>query len=240
MQTKSQAAHLRNRRRITKLSALGILFATACFFHPWLLQGLAMLVVADNPKSAAPYLVLYNDSVAGDIYRIYDAAAKAYREDPRRRILLIEPRAYTLQRCDILPGFVALSRRELSARGVADSAMEEINGAAPDFWHAVRSLKNWLQNHPETEAVFYCFRFESRYRSYVVRQVLVPDLAGRVSFYAIPALDYDETNWWKSRNGVKDCMFAHLLLLYARFHGEPEDYVSSWNPDEFKREANKP
>jgi hypothetical protein len=237
MPTQVSTVHRCKTRRTLLLSSLGVFCIIAWLLHSWLLSGLARLAITDNAKPTATYLALYQENVNGSNSRIYDAVAKAYHEDPRRRILILEPREHTLQKYGILPDFVSLSRQELAQRGVADSAMEEVGGAAPDYWRAVRSLKNWLQDQPDAEVVVYCFRFESRYRSYIAGCVLEPEMAARVSFYAMPTLDFDETNWWKCRDGVKDCMFAHLSLLYARFNGETEEYATSWNPDKFVPES---
>jgi hypothetical protein len=225
---------LRSRRSVF-IVFLAVFCAAIWFCHPWLLQCLAKLAIADNPRPDAEYLVLYADEASASYRRVYDAAAAAYRANPRRTILLIEPRPHILEQYGILPGFSALSRRELGSRGVADSAIRTLDGTASDTWRAARLLGQWLQDHPEGKVEFYVDRFQSRNLCCVAGQVLQPALAKRIFIHPLPDSKYDETDWWKSRDGVKAFMFAHLALIYARFHGEPEEHLPGWNPDDYAR-----
>ena len=44
--------------------------------------------------------------------------------------------------------------------------------------------------------------------------------AARCGIIALHAGNYDTTNWWCSRSGVKDFMFSWLELIYTRCQGE--------------------
>jgi hypothetical protein len=208
---------------------------TIWFFHPWLLEGLAKLVIVNNPRSTAGYLALFSPEVRGDYYLNFDAAAAAYREDSHRQILLIKPQPTILEKHGILPGFVEASRRELASRGVEDSAIETIPANAANAWDAARSLGEWLQKNPGAEVVYIGERFENGLLSCIVRQVLRPELAERITYFAMPPLDFDETNWWQNRDGVKTVMFSCLSLLYIRCQGAPDAYRPRWDPDDYAR-----
>ena len=121
-------------------------------------------------------------------------------------------------------------------RGVADSAIRTLDGTASDIWCAARVLGQWLQDHPDAQVEFYEDRFQSRNLSCAAGQVLESSIANRVFYHALPDPRYDETNWWRSRDGVKAFMFAHLSLIYTGFHGEPEEFNPSWNPDDYARD----
>jgi hypothetical protein len=225
-----------HRRRIIKFGLPVIFCAAIWLIHPWLLQGLAKLAVADDPRPDAEYLVLYADQAGANYQRFYAAAAESLRANPQRTIILIEPRPHSLEKYGILPSFSAISRRELTSRGVADSAIRTLDGTASDFWRATRLLGQWLQDHPKGKAEFYADRFQGRNLTCAAGQVLEPSLANRVFFHTLPSPQYDESNWWRSRDGVKALMFAHLALIYTRFHGEPEAFSPNWNPDDYARE----
>jgi hypothetical protein len=228
------------RHRSAKLIWFCICCAAAWFLFPWVLQAFAKMLISENPRESAGCLVLFAEEPGENSHRCYDAAAAAYREDPRRRILLIEPKPHTLQKYGILPCSTKVSRRELASRGVANAAIQQISGSAPNAWGAARLLGKWLEDHPQAEAIYYGERFQSRTLSCIHRQVLAPEVARRIGIYCLSAPEYDETNWWKTRNGVKAFMFGHLSLIYARFHGEPDHRQSSWDPEEYARGLNKP
>jgi hypothetical protein len=224
------------RRRVLAFATAFIFCATIWLFHPRLLRGLADFAIADRARPNAECLVLFSDKAGASCQRFYDAASEAHRANPQRIIVIVEPKPHVMEECGILPTFSAESRRALASRGVAESSVQTLDGVASDIWKAMRLLGKWLQDHPEANAEFYVDRFQSGNMSCIAGQVLEPSLAGRVHFYAIPERQFDETNWWKSRDGVKAFMFMYLALAYTRFHGEPESFASTWNPETYARE----
>jgi hypothetical protein len=225
-----------SRRRVLAFATAIVFCAAIWIFHPRLLRGLADIAITDRACPNAEGIVLYSDKAGASRQRLYDAASESLRANPRRTILIVEPKPHVMEEYGILPMFSAESRRALASRGVAESSLQTLDGAASDVWQAMRLLGNWLQDHPGADAEFYVDRFQSGNMACIAGQVLEPSLAGRVHFHAIPERQFDETNWWKSRDGVKAFMFMYLALAYTRFHGEPEGFASTWNPVTYARE----
>lgn len=224
------------RRPWRKVAWLAAALAAVVVTHSWLLTALANLLIADHPRPTADYTVLFLENVSGANAPLFDAAAAAVADAPHRKILLIEPRPRRMQHYGILPTAIADSRRELTARGVPDAAVEELDGPADDFWQAARLLDKWLADRPHAEIEIYGNRFGSRNWTAIAGRVISADASHRVFFRPFTAREFDEHNWWNNRDGWKSFMFAHLDLLYTRIHGEPEPYVSPWTPENFTRE----
>src|SRR3972149_1717876 len=125
---------------VTVLLLLGIWLG-----HAAVLRGIGRLLVVEQPPPSVQYVCLRCEGhgPAGD--RAYAEAAAMYRSDPSRRTLLIEPRPDTVVQIGVLPTFEALSRKELSARGVPPEAVILLPGKAEGDWAEARGLGNWLR-----------------------------------------------------------------------------------------------
>jgi hypothetical protein len=188
--------------------------------HGSLLRGLAAGLIAEDPPDGAAYFCLSGNEYGGEGDRCFDRAADWQREDPSRRILLISTWPRRVVEIGATPSFEALSRRELANRGVAAGAVAVVPGNARDEWENVRLLGDWLNERPEAIVVLACDRFHSGYFRYALDTALDRQAAARVRLLALPHRDYDETNWWKSRRGVKGFMFGWLKLVHAWSAGE--------------------
>jgi hypothetical protein len=212
-----------------------VLVLSAClwFWHGAILRGMASVLVADQGQQDAKFVLV----VDGD--RRYDAAAALYREDPSRRVVLIEPYPTRLVQVGALPSFEAISRRELHARGVPEEAVTVIPGKARTAWEETRLLRSWLKEHPDAQLLLLCDRFGSSYRRHVLDSTLPAGEAARVRILALPDRRYDETNWWKSRRGAKEWLVGLTTLVYASCRGEGRLCCEQWNPDDYENDLQR-
>ena len=109
-----------------------------------------------------------------------------------------------------------------------------VAGEANDAWEEARLLAAWLRARPGVKAVVVCRQFESGYFRFVVDSILKPGAAARVGILGLPARDYDATNWWRSRSGVKDFMFSWLQMAYARYGGQNRPVVRRQSLDAYQ------
>jgi hypothetical protein len=65
--------------------------------------------------------------------------------------------------------------------------------------------------------------------------VLRPGAVGRVRILGLPSRQYDETNWWKSRIGLRALFCEYVSLLYAWCRGENVPERPVWDPDAYER-----
>ena len=210
-----------------------VIFALVCtwLWQESILQGVAKLLVIETQQHNSNHVAVFEDSGDG----CYDKAAKLYHEDESRRILLIEPDTEHVVRIGIKPSFEARSRRVLLSLGVPNKAITLLAGGASDSWKEVRLLGNWLKDHPDARVLVPVSRFSSRRYRYILDSVLEPVEAVRVEVFALTDRRYDETDWWKSRCGVKGFLFACLSLTYARCIGEDRTKPEPWDPDDYER-----
>ncbi len=208
-----------------------ILAVCAWLWQESILQSMAKLLVTETQQHGSSHVAVFEDNGDG----CYDKAAKLYHEDESCRILLIEPDAEHVVRIGIKPSFEARSRRVLLSRGVPNKAVAVLAGGAGDRWKETRLLGNWLKDHPDVHVLVPVSQFNSRRCRYILDSVLEPADAARVEVFALTDRRYDETDWWKSRRGVKDFLFAYLSLAYARCIGEDRAKPEPWNPDDYER-----
>ncbi len=224
------------RWRRTRGIALGVvLLACIWLSHPAMLRAVARALIVDHGQGRLDYVwIRTNDTPFCDGDRCYDHAARLYHEDTSRRILLMEPRASRLVEIGALPHFETVARSQLQARGVPDKAITAIDGEPATIWDEAHLVDAWMQEHPSAEVLLLCDRLESRHRRQVLDTVLEPDHAARLRVLALPDRRYDETNWWKTRRGVKSVFCGYVLLAYAWCQGEDAPEREYWGPDEYE------
>jgi hypothetical protein len=210
--------------------AIGVLVALAVF-HSAILRGCARLLIVDQTGGPVSHLVL----VDGD--RRHDLAADFVRGNPAGRILLIEAGPNTLVECGILPADEVLDRLALVERGVPDSAIELISGSTADQWRAIHALQRWLGEHPDAHTAVLCNRFDSRLLRAVADAVLAPDQAQRVAIWALPNREFDERNWWYTRDSARSFVYAWLRLAFHAVQGESQGGERRWDPDEYEKQC---
>jgi hypothetical protein len=219
------------RRRAWKYGLGLCVIAAACLllWHASVLRWLAGGLL-DRPPQADCTVLLMLD---GD--RRHDRAAAWRREAPSRRVLLIGHAPTRLVRLGVVRSPDEQDRRELLARGVPADAIEVLAGGAGTRWDEAERLGEWLRNHPDDRPLILCDRFESAYTRHIVASLLGPTDAARVQILGLPDRFYDETNWWKTRRGMKRLFFSYLALGYARWHGRDRIAVEPWNPEDYER-----
>jgi hypothetical protein len=190
------------------------------------------LVVPDRP-AAADY-VLVND---GD--NRFDAAAQAYHAGLGRRILVIERRPGRLERLGILPTAGALARRELTARGVPEEAVTVLRTERGSTWDRARTLRAWLEGQPPIHLLVLCDRLGSRSLRHVFQNALPHEAFSRVGWRPLAREKYDETNWWRQKEGVHELFLAYLGYAAIVFRGEDRAEWIEWDPDEYENQLGR-
>jgi hypothetical protein len=198
------------------------LAAAAWFGRKPVLRGLASLLVVDQAPAADDDLVLRGSEWGGGGHS-FDHAAAWIRVRPTSAVLLMSDRPGRVAEIGVLASFESLARQELARRGVPDAAVSPIPGAGRDEWDEARLLQAWLHEHPDRSVAWASCRFNTRRLRLILDSVLGPEDAARVRVVALCGTAPDDIrtdNWWHSRDGVRQFMFAWLALVYARWNGE--------------------
>jgi hypothetical protein len=207
---------------------LGALLVGLGLAHRPLLRLAAGALVADDSDGGAPWLVPFDDG------QVYTYAAERCRADAETRVLLIERAPDRLQALVGFPSWAEERRRMLLARGVAARAVEVLPAATEDDWDGARALRGWLADHPGARVAVLCDRFRSRRLRIVFDRVLGPD-ADRARVVAVPDRRYDETNWWRSKDGLVGWWDGFVSLGYTGLIGEGNPPTPLWDPDAYER-----
>jgi hypothetical protein len=57
-----------------------------------------------------------------------------------------------------------------------------------------------------------------------------------VRIFLIRDRRYDETNWWRSRIGIREVTLGYLRYLHNRMVGRPAPFTPpEWSPESFER-----
>ncbi len=188
--------------------------------HAPLLRLAARPLVDEQPAGDAAFLCIEGSElgVAGD--PTLEAVAAWFRADPARRILLLEPWPQRTVELRLVPSFEQMARRGLARQGVPGKSVVTLRGSPRDDWQHAEVLGKWLARQPDVEVVWVADRFQSNRMRYVLRRMLDPAAAARVRILALAAPEYDETNWWRSRCGLKGFLYGWLWLAYAWGEGD--------------------
>lgn len=193
-----------------------------------LLAGFGWLLIWDDPPTEFNTVLM----LGGD--RCHEGAAILLRQDPSRKILLIRSAPDNLVKCGALPAGEITARRLLQERGVPPCAILTADGQARSACECARLLQHWMTGHPGGRVLALCDRFDSRRMRLILDHALDGPSSERVAVHGLPDRIYDESNWWRTRRGVKQFLIAALALLYTRIQG-PEDVPSEdWDPDEYE------
>jgi hypothetical protein len=201
-------------------------------FHPLVLRGCARLLVVDQPlpESASHVLLCGGD-------RQFDRAAELLASGRCRGVLIQAGLPDRLAYLGILPTWTELCRRELGRRGVPDERLTVQETAGQRSWDGVRALGDWLMQHPDARLILLVDRFASGGLAYILRQTLRPEHVERVALCALPDRRYDETNWWRSRTGLKAFLTSVLNRVTVRLCGEQRKPPYDPDPEAYERKV---
>ncbi|NQU25987.1 MAG: hypothetical protein HQ567_32260 [Candidatus Nealsonbacteria bacterium] len=202
-----------------RLVVASVLVASIWFCRDFILCGVGGLLVLDESDGEFNAVVILDMSSGGSDR--YVEAAALYRADPARQVLLFESYRSPLVCIGAIPARDVVGRRQLADRGVPTEDIELIAGAPRGAWEAAHCLQAWLKDRGDARPLILCHRFHSRCLRHVLDEVLEED-AARVFVRALPGDRADETNWWKSRDGVKDVFFGYFRLAYVWCMGQRE------------------
>lgn len=225
----------RKQRALCWLLIVAAVAAGLWLLHAPTLRFFAGCLVADEPAGDYQYVGILDWYGGPDGDRCYDAARQLHRQKPARGILLVQSPPDRLVETGALPSFEAISRRGLGARGLPQQAISAISGKGRDDWAKARALRAWLLDRPDASIVVLCGRFRSAHLRYALDTVLDPRQSARVRLRALPDRQYDETNWWTSRTGIKAFGIEWLRRMHDWCVGGEHPPAPLHSADDYER-----
>jgi hypothetical protein len=196
-----------------------VVAATVALFHAPLLRGLAGFLIADEPAGAFQHVALLGVDHMPDGDRSCEAAVKLCSKKAVRGIVLVDSRSDRLSEMRILPSFETLVEKIVQPQGVTEESISLARSDGFDDWARARAIETWLADRPDATLLVLCDRFRSAHLRRAIDLSLGPSAAACVGVRGLPDRQFDETNWWKSRVGIKAFGFASLRRIHGWFVG---------------------
>lgn len=215
-------------RRLSRLLIFSVALGVAWSFQDHFLTMLAKGLTVDSDRPASDIVLVLEQ---GD--RRFDVAERLAR-DEAKSILLYRRRPDRLEQRKLIPSVDELARRELKKRNVADEKLASLPEVSIGRSHLVRVLSDWLIENPDRSVDLLGDRFQSRTWNVVVRRTADAAVRSRIRVVPLAHRAYDETNWWRSKRGVRAVMDAYLSLAFHVLRRGPEPTWSERTPDELR------
>jgi hypothetical protein len=207
----------------------GVLVVGFVLVHRPFLRLLGGLLVAEQPRgsSASTFVLLPAD-------RMTDYLAERLQSSPATQVLLIDEEPTRLDALGVRLSWVEERRQALLLRDIPAMSIQVLHGGARNDWERARVLRDWFRDHQDTEIAVVCDRFRSSRLRIILDRVLGPDTA-RVHIIALADRRYDETNWWRSKEGVMGCWDGFTRLAYVGCAGEGDPPIPLSDVDTYER-----
>lgn len=204
------------RPRLPRWLIVSLCIATwVWLLHAPLLRSLAGPLIVNESDGDVSHVGILQWQEIGDGENCFNAAAALYREKPSRRFLVVERRLDRLMEIGILEPFATVSYWALKSLGAPTQAMSILRSNGCDDWATARALRTWLVDHPQASIAVFCGSFRSAHLRYALDTVLDADQAARVHVRGLRDSRYNETNWWQSRDGIKEFGIGWLRRLHG-------------------------
>ncbi|GAB6165788.1 hypothetical protein JCM19992_17880 [Thermostilla marina] len=245
--------HLSRRRRVVWGCLVTVaVMATAGVFHASLLRWLVAPLVADPPAPDGVAVIwLRSDngtSPNGD--GAVDAAAALWQKNPAAEIIITQAFSSRLVQIGVVPSLETTLRRELMRRGVPGGQVVFLESRPGGLWYETESVCSYLHSRQRdgTEApaqvVLIGEEFAGRAATLQLQRAIgAVSKARRDGETALPFefavwgvrdRRFSPADWWKSRDGVKACMFGWLNLIYSWLQRGPPPEIHRLAPEDFK------
>lgn len=210
------------------IAALVVLFA----FRDSILVAAGEFLAREDPVDATPPVLVLPEGLVPDLSRrrlvehitvagpdAPDAPDTPDAINESRRVLVLQDAPGRLQRLGIVQPSGEALRAELLELGVPDAAFELIPYGDVPLAYSLENLQRWLDRHPRVGVSLACGRLEARACRAIADRVLTPEAAQRTRIVAVEVNGINETNWWKSRAGLRACMGGFADWIHAEFIG---------------------
>jgi hypothetical protein len=219
-----------NRKILAGLTLIvTVLIIAALIFHQPLLRMVANTLIVDEPTEGYGHLVIFD----GD--HRHAIAGELFRSGKIEHVLMFEGQRKRLVEYGILPPRHEIARRQLEQAGIPADAISLVEGETQSIWQVAKRLDSWLRTHKTVRVTVFSERFSSGDVRQVLDTTLSAESAARVRVRALPDRRYDETNWWRTRRGIKSFGNASMVHVYRWINGRPKfPFKDTWDPDEYQ------
>jgi hypothetical protein len=221
----SAAAARRHRTRwalaagVASIAILGLLLA---FGTSILTAAAAFMIYEDREQPGdnapdAPSVVAFSESLVPHLPR--ERLMELQRANDWKHIIVLQEEPRRLQRLGILRAAGEILKDDLLGLGAAQSSIELVPWGDRPLRYSTENLTGWLDEHPGQTIALLCDRLASRACRAKIDNLLTPRDAGRVTVRPLESRGVDETNWWKSRAGMRAYSSYLMGWIHVTFIG---------------------
>ena len=113
----------------------------------------------------------------------------------------------------VMPTDADITIEAMVDQGADEEAIEVLRFTGITNVHWDRALAEWLREHEEAELTILCGEFESRKVCRQLRLVIPEQVAERVRYRPLVDRRFDQSNWWRSRLGVRHVIGNYFSLV---------------------------
>lgn len=229
LQTESKESEsLSPRRRWKRWTLLAMLIVAMS--HSWWLGAFGEFLVSEAPLSQADVAL-----VLGGDHRL-QKAADLLASGAVSEIWLIEREPTYAIEAGILPSDHEVALEELETHGVPVREIHVLSGQANEYDQAAKIVAQELNGRPQTRMIVLCHRLHGRNVRIIFGSVMENAQADEIQVLPLPADEFNEHHWWRSRTGWKEFFTAASDLMVTLMVGiEPNDSHPPFDPDDYER-----
>lgn len=196
-------------------------------FHAPILRAVGRLCIYEDEPGSVEWVVLAGGTLSD--------GRRLYEENGLKGFLLVPYRQSRVVRLQLAPSSLDLFKQELRAAGIPQDAIATLPGEVRSNRQLVEILHTWLETHSGTQIQICCHPFQSRRLAWQLGHGLTREERSRVRLRPSQTTSYDESTWWRSRDGVLVTTQELLRLGLYLARGEDEEEGREWNPEEYER-----
>ena len=205
----------RGRRLGAALAAFLLVVALLLLLRGPLLRSAARFLTVADPLEHADAILMF----AGDIDARPPRVAELFRQGLASRVVLVRPEDRAAQRLADVPNESELARRILIRLGVPDSVITIVAAESPATSTREEALifAAYAERTGVARVIAVTSAYHTRRARWALRRALESD---SVRLMMAPARHerFDETNWWRSEEGLLAYVTEYLKLIHNRLN----------------------
>jgi uncharacterized SAM-binding protein YcdF (DUF218 family) len=199
------------RKRIVAGLVLLLVIVLAAGFRSQILTGLADFLIVDDPLQKAQLIFVLN----GDYNSRPFLAAQLYQEGLSPQIAIARAQSTPAEGLGLTRNETDISVSIMEALGVpADRILVlPFPGGVTSTFDEARVLRGYLDTHPLQRVLLVTSAFHTRRARWIIDKELSP-LPVSLEVASAPYIGFDQTNWWKSEDGLVTLNNEYIKLVY--------------------------
>lgn len=188
-----------------------LLIALAVGFRSQILTGLADFLIVNDPLQRADLIFVLN----GDYNTRPLLAARLYQKGLAPQIAIARSQSTPTEDLGLTRNETDISVSVMETLGVPADRITVLPfpGGVTSTFDEAKVLRGYLDAHPLRRILLVTSAFHTRRARWIIDKELAP-LPVSLEVAAAPYIGFDQTNWWKSEDGLVTLNNEYIKLVY--------------------------